>query len=96
MFYTKSFGLNSTLQIAIFVWPIKIIKLHIGVTALHYDQSCFEILKVFRYKDGLMHISCGEENVKCIQLSCEWTIMTLLPTNNFLDAVNTVVGDNIK
>mmetsp|Transcript_37780 Transcript_37780/g.43155 ORF Transcript_37780/g.43155 Transcript_37780/m.43155 type:complete len:421 (+) Transcript_37780:26-1288(+) len=72
------------------------IKLHIGATALHYGQSCFEGLKAFAHKDGSVHIFRPDENVKRMQSSCERIMMASMPTDKFLDAVNAVVRDNIE
>ena len=40
------------------------INLHIGATALHYGQSCFEGLKAFAHEDDTVHIFRPDENAK--------------------------------
>ena len=40
------------------------IPIHIGATALHYGQACFEGLKAFHSKDGKVKIFRPYENAK--------------------------------
>ena len=40
------------------------INLHIGATALHYGQACFEGLKAFAHEDDTVHIFRPDENAK--------------------------------
>ena len=40
------------------------INVHIGATALHYGQSCFEGLKAFAHEDDSVHIFRPDENAK--------------------------------
>ena len=40
------------------------VNLHIGATALHYGQSCFEGLKAFAHEDDSVHIFRPDENAK--------------------------------
>ena len=40
------------------------INLHIGATALHYGQACFEGLKAFAHEDGTVNIFRPDENAK--------------------------------
>mmetsp|Transcript_2019 Transcript_2019/g.2973 ORF Transcript_2019/g.2973 Transcript_2019/m.2973 type:complete len:404 (+) Transcript_2019:149-1360(+) len=72
------------------------INIHIGATALHYGQACFEGLKAFAHEDGSVHIFRPDENAKRMQSSCERTMMASLPTEKFMEAVNTAVRDNIE
>lgn len=72
------------------------IQLHMGATALHYGQACFEGLKAFAHEDGSVHIFRPHENAKRLQSSCERTLMPILPHDMFLRAVNEVVRDNIE
>ena len=46
------------------------IPIHIGATALHYGQACFEGLKAFHCKDGQVRIFRPNENAKRIERSC--------------------------
>jgi len=71
------------------------INLHIGATALHYGQSCFEGLKAFAHADDTVHVFRPDENAKRLQQSCERTMMPPVPHDRFLKAVNEVVRDNI-
>ena len=40
------------------------IPIHIGATALHYGQACFEGLKAFSCKDGSIQIFRPDENAR--------------------------------
>jgi len=72
------------------------ISLHMGATALHYGQACFEGLKAFTHEDGSVHVFRPSENAKRLQSSCERTLMPVVPHDVFLNAVNEVVRDNIE
>jgi branched-chain amino acid aminotransferase len=72
------------------------INLHIGATALHYGQSCFEGLKAFAHEDDNVYIFRPDENAKRIKSSCERTMMPFLSAEQFLEAVNLAVRDNIE
>lgn len=72
------------------------INLHIGATALHYGQSCFEGLKAFCHEDNQVYIFRPEENAQRMQSSCRRVKMPELPTDVFVDAVKRVVRDNIE
>jgi len=72
------------------------ISIHIGATALHYGQACFEGLKAFCHKDNSVVVFRPDENAKRLQSSCERTMMPVLPHDIFLEAVNEVVRDNIE
>jgi hypothetical protein len=54
------------------------IDIHIGATALHYGQACFEGLKAFHCKDGKVRIFRGKENAARIARSCESSWMLLI------------------
>lgn len=71
------------------------ISLHIGATALHYGQSCFEGLKAFAHEDDTVHIFRPDENAKRLRSSCERLMMPPVSPETFLSAVNTVVRDNV-
>ena len=71
------------------------VNIHIGATALHYGQACFEGLKAFAHADDTVHVFRPDENAKRLQSSCERTLMPVLPHDVFLKAVNEVVRDNI-
>jgi branched-chain amino acid aminotransferase len=72
------------------------IKLHIGATALHYGQACFEGCKAFCHADGSVNVFRPDENAKRMQSSCERTMMPQVPTELFVNAVKAVVQDNIE
>lgn len=72
------------------------ISLHIGATALHYGQACFEGLKAFCHEDEVVYVFRPDENAKRMQSSCRRTMMPELPTEKFLDAIQQVVKDNIE
>jgi branched-chain amino acid aminotransferase len=72
------------------------VNVHIGATALHYGQTCFEGLKAFMHADGSVHLFRPEENAARMQSSCRRTLMPELPTNLFIQAVEQVVVDNIE
>ena len=72
------------------------VKVHMGATALHYGQACFEGLKAFTHEDGTVHVFRPQENAKRLQSSCERTLMPVIPHDMFLRAVNEVVRDNIE
>lgn len=71
------------------------IQIHMGATALHYGQACFEGLKAFAHPDNSVHVFRPDENAKRLQSSCERILMPVLPHDIFLKAVNEVVRDNI-
>jgi len=72
------------------------VNIHIGATALHYGQACFEGLKAFTHEDGDVFCFRPRENAARMQSSCRRIMMPELPTDVFCDAVQTVVKDNIE
>jgi branched-chain amino acid aminotransferase len=72
------------------------VNVHIGATALHYGQACFEGLKAFCHEDGSVHLFRPTENAARMQNSCRRTLMPELPTDLFVQAVEQVVRDNIE
>jgi branched-chain amino acid aminotransferase len=71
------------------------LPIHIGATALHYGQSCFEGLKAFQCQDGSVKVFRGDENVKRIARSCERICMPPIPREKFREAINMVVSQNL-
>ncbi|KAL7470178.1 hypothetical protein ACHAXS_010422 [Conticribra weissflogii] len=71
------------------------INIHIGATALHYGQACFEGLKAFAHSDGSVYMFRPDENAKRIQASAERVMMPEIPVETFVKACNDVVKDNI-
>jgi branched-chain amino acid aminotransferase len=72
------------------------VNIHIGATALHYGQTCFEGLKAFAHSDNSVHLFRPDENAARMQSSCRRTLMPELPTDLFVNAVEQVVIDNIE
>ena len=70
--------------------------MHIGATALHYGQTCFEGRKAFCHEDGEVYVFRPEENANQMQSSCCRTMMPELPTKAFLNAIQEVVSNNIE
>ncbi|KAA8490845.1 Branched-chain-amino-acid aminotransferase [Porphyridium purpureum] len=70
-------------------------RVHIGATALHYGQSCFEGLKAFHCQDGRVRIFRADENSKRMTRSSTRLCMPEVPEQLFIDAVHTVVRENI-
>jgi branched-chain amino acid aminotransferase len=71
------------------------ISLHIGATARHYGQACFEGLKAFAHEDGSVHLFRPDENAKRINKSASRVMMPEIPVETFIKACNDVVKDNI-
>ena len=71
------------------------INVHIGATALHYGQACFEGLKAFAHEDGSVHMFRPDENAKRINRSAGRVMMPEIPVETFVKACNDVVKDNI-
>lgn len=72
------------------------VNLHIGATALHYGQACFEGLKAFCHADQSVHVFRPTENAARMQSSCRRILMPEMPTALFVEAVETVVRDNLE
>ena len=71
------------------------LNIHIGATALHYGQACFEGLKAFAHADGSVHLHRPDENGKRINRSAARIMMPEIPLDMFIKACNDVVKDNI-
>ena len=71
------------------------VKIHIGATALHYGQACFEGLKAFHCLDGSVRIFRPKENAARIANSCNRVCMPPLPEKLFLEAVQMAVAANM-
>jgi branched-chain amino acid aminotransferase len=72
------------------------VSLHMGATALHYGQACFEGLKAFTHEDNSVYVFRPDQNAARLQSSCERTLMPVLPHDLFIKAVDKVVTDNIE
>lgn len=71
------------------------VKVHIGGTALHYGQACFEGMKAFQCKDKKVRIFRPEENAARIARSCERVCMPVIPQDKFIEACSMAVRDNL-
>ena len=71
------------------------ISVHIGATALHYGQACFEGLKAFAHEDGSVNLFRPDENAKRINRSASRVMMPEIPVETFIKACNDVVKDNV-
>ena len=69
--------------------------MHIGATALHYGQACFEGLKAFSHADGGVYLFRPDENGMRINRSANRVMMPEIPVDTFIKACNDVVKDNI-
>jgi len=71
------------------------ISVHIGATALHYGQACFEGLKAFAHADGSVYMFRPDENAARINRSAHRVMMPEIPVEMFVKACNDVVKDNV-
>lgn len=69
-------------------------EIHMAATCLHYGQEAFEGMKAFRGKDGKIRIFRMDENAARLQSSCRGIMMPELPTEQFNEAILTVVKKN--
>jgi branched-chain amino acid aminotransferase len=72
------------------------IPVHIGATALHYGQACFEGLKAFHSKDGKVRLFRPIENAMRIKHSAQRICMPEVGEDLFLEAAKKVVSLNEK
>ena len=72
------------------------INLHMAASCLHYGQECFEGLKAFTCKDGVVRVFRPDENAKRISDTSQYILGPSIPEELFLDAVRRVVKDNIE
>ncbi len=70
------------------------IPLHIAATCIHYGQACFEGLKAFACKDGIVRVFRPGENARRLSSSSEYLLGPAVPEELFIDAVRKVVGEN--
>lgn len=70
------------------------IDIHIGATALHYGQSCFEGLKAFRRKDNSLGIFRGRDNARRLRDSAERVMMPALPEEKFMECIREAIRLN--
>jgi branched-chain amino acid aminotransferase len=72
------------------------VRLHVGATALHYGQACFEGLKAFRCRDGVTRVFRAEDNATRMVASAERLVIPNVPRSLFLDAVHKAVRENAE
>jgi branched-chain amino acid aminotransferase len=72
------------------------LPIHIGATALHYGQACFEGLKAFHNADGKVRVFRPQENAKRIAHSASRICMPQISEEMFLAAVKQVIELNSK
>ena len=70
------------------------VKIHIGATALHYGQACFEGLKAFHCADGKVRIFRPRENAARINKSSKRVCMPSAG-GAILEAVRKAVTANL-
>lgn len=70
------------------------IRMHIGATALHYGQSCFEGLKAFRCRDGKTRLFRVDDNAARMELSADRLVIPRVPKQMFCEAVKMAVREN--
>ncbi|SHI70384.1 branched-chain amino acid aminotransferase [Clostridium cavendishii DSM 21758] len=63
-------------------------------TALHYGQQCFEGLKAYRRKDGIVQLFRPDQNANRMNNSCKRLLMPEIPVEKFIDACKQVVKAN--
>ena len=71
------------------------VKIHIGATALHYGQACFEGMKAFHTESGKVCIFRPTENADRIARSSRRVCMPPLPEEKFINAMKLVVRENL-
>lgn len=72
--------------------PFGNLSLHPGTTALHYALEVFEGLKAYRRADGTVQTFRVHENAKRINNSAIRLSMPTIPEEDFVQAVETLVG----
>eukprot|EP00171_Calliarthron_tuberculosum_P013610 IDg13610t1 len=70
------------------------LRLHVGATALHYGQSCFEGLKAFRRKDGSLGVFRARDNAARLAASADRLMIPRVPESLFVRAVHAAVSEN--
>ena len=71
-------------------------QVHIGATALHYGQACFEGLKAFAQADGTVRLFRPDENAARMKNSCDRLLMAAPPAELFLEACRRAVAANLE
>jgi branched-chain amino acid aminotransferase len=69
--------------------------LSVAANCMHYGQAAFEGLKAFCCKDGKVRIFRPVENARRLNSTIDYLMMPHFPEEKFVEAVKTVVKDNI-
>ncbi len=72
------------------------VSMSVAANVLHYGQAIFEGMKAFACKDGKVRIFRPDENAKRLNSSARQLVMAEFPEDRFVEAVKTVVRDNIE
>jgi len=72
------------------------VQLSIAATCLHYGQSLFEGLKVFRRKDGKVSVFRDDQNCERMANSANYLCCAVPPLAMFQEAVTRVVKENLE
>lgn len=70
------------------------LSLHVGATALHYGQSCFEGLKAFTQADGRIGVFRARDNAQRLSTSAQRLMIPEVPERLFVAAVDAAVREN--
>ena len=71
------------------------LNISVASSCLNYGQACFEGLKVFRCKDGMIKSFRSLDNLIRINNSAKYICMPEIPIDMFYEAINKVVMANI-
>ena len=71
------------------------INISVAANVLHYGQAIFEGMKAFGCKDGKVRVFRPDENARRINSSARHLLMPEFPVEKFVEAVKTVIKDNI-
>ena len=71
------------------------ITMSVAANCMHYGQAIFEGMKAFRGKDGKVRVFRPDANGKRLNSSARQLVMPEFPVEKFVEAVRTVVKDNI-
>jgi len=93
--YVKYTYQNQRWDMGTFV-PAPYILLHINSGALHYGVSCFEGLKAFACKDGMVRLMNPALNAGRMQEGARKLRMPEVPTDMFIEGVSEAVKRNVE
>ncbi len=70
------------------------VTMSIAATCLHYGQTCFEGMKAFRGKDGLVRTFRIDQNAERFRSSAEYLQMAQPPVELFIECVDKIIRAN--